>query len=207
MRQFRDLAFGGVEPDLFAAPLLQQAVAVAQRPLQRIDAGAMLAVHRQHQPVEKAAALAGGAGEQAVHGGRQPDDADMVGEGARRGDRLAVDAETLLQRALGHVRARSHLHRAALFAAQFHRHGEAAAPAFAGEVGKLGAAQAAARREQRQRLQQIGLARAIVARERHDSGGKAQVERGIGAEIRQRDAPHARGAQERGAGGGTHAPF
>ena len=33
--EFGDLALGGVEPDFFAAPLLQQAVAVAQRAVQR----------------------------------------------------------------------------------------------------------------------------------------------------------------------------
>ena len=56
--QFGDFALGGVEPDLFAAPFLQQAVAVAQGFFQRRDAGAVVAVHRQHQPVEKAPTFA-----------------------------------------------------------------------------------------------------------------------------------------------------
>ena len=69
------------------AALLEEAVARAQRPLQRVDARAVLGVDRQHQPVEEAAAVAGRAGEQPVEVGRQPDDAQMVGEGARRADR------------------------------------------------------------------------------------------------------------------------
>ena len=66
-----------------------------------LDPRAMLAVHRQHQPVEKAPPLPGGAGEQPVHGRGEPDDADMVGEGAGRGNRLAVEAEFFLDAALG----------------------------------------------------------------------------------------------------------
>ena len=56
--QFGDFALGGVEPDFFAAPLLQQAIAVAQRFFERGDAGSVIAVHRQHQPVEKAPPVA-----------------------------------------------------------------------------------------------------------------------------------------------------
>ena len=49
-------------------------------------------VDRQHQAVEKAPPLGGRAVEQRVHRGRQPDHAQMIGEGRGRGDRLAVDA-------------------------------------------------------------------------------------------------------------------
>ena len=52
---------------------------------------AWLGVDRQHQSVEKAAALRCRAHEQPVHRRHQPHHAEMIGERGSRGDRLAVD--------------------------------------------------------------------------------------------------------------------
>ena len=68
--------------------LFQQPVARAQGSLERRHAARMLGIDRQHQPVEKAPALGGRPGEQLVHRRRQPDHAQMVGEGRGRADRL-----------------------------------------------------------------------------------------------------------------------
>ena len=51
----------------------------------------MLGVDREHQPIEEAPAFRSRSGEQPVHRRRQPDDAQVIGEGGRRSDRLAVD--------------------------------------------------------------------------------------------------------------------
>ena len=81
-----------VEPVRIRPRFLQQPVARAQAALQRRDAAGVLGIDRQHQPVEKAAPLRGRPDEQLIHRRRQPDHAQMVGEGGRRADRLAVDA-------------------------------------------------------------------------------------------------------------------
>ncbi len=81
-----------VEPVRIRPRVLQQPVARAQAALERGDAAAVLGIDGEHQPVEKAAALGGRAGKQPVHGRREPDDAQMIGEGGGRGDRLAIDA-------------------------------------------------------------------------------------------------------------------
>ena len=59
--------------------VLEQAVALAHGALEMADARAVAGIEAQDQPVEKAAALGGRAGEQAIHGRRQPDHLDVVG--------------------------------------------------------------------------------------------------------------------------------
>ena len=93
----RDRKLGGfaldrVAPMVVVIAHFEQAVARAQRALQRRDAAGMLAVDREHQPVEEAPPLGGRAHEQPVHRGRQPHHAQMIAEGGGRADRLAVDA-------------------------------------------------------------------------------------------------------------------
>jgi hypothetical protein len=185
------LVLGGVEPDGVGAGLLQQPVAIAQGALQRRDAGAVIGVDRQHKPVEKAAAVARRAREQAVHGRRQPNEAQMVGEGARRGDGGAIDAAFASGggEALGGLQPRAELGEA-VGALQLDRDGEAAAPACPRHIGEIGAAQSAALREQRQGLDEIGLAGAIVAGQRGHGRVEAQIEGGVGAEIAEHDATH-----------------
>jgi hypothetical protein len=63
-------------------------------------------------------------------------------------------------------------------------------PAGARHVAEIGAAQAATGRKQRQGLDEIGLAGAVVAGQRRHLRVHPQVERGVGAEIAQNDAPH-----------------
>ena len=109
--QFGDFALGGVEPDFFAAPLLQQAIAVAQGFFKRRDPGSVIAVHRQHQSVEKAPPFARRAGEQPVHRGGEPDHAEMIGEDARRGRRLAVEPVFALRCAVAELQPGSQLQR------------------------------------------------------------------------------------------------
>ena len=66
-----------------------------------------------------------------------------------------------------------------------------------GEGGKFSAAQTAPRHQQRNRFQQIGLARAIGARQRHKRPRRLQPHVAVVAEIGQRKARN-------GKGGGVH---
>ena len=130
------------------------------------DARAVIGVDRQHQPVEKTAPLARRTDEQPVHRRRQPDEAHVIGEGARRGDRRAVDAVEPLGRPVAVARLEADaelMDRAVVLDLDRDREAAGAADPRAGR--KLGAAQAAAGREQRQRLEQIGLAGAVLAAE------------------------------------------
>ena len=97
LRRHRDCELGGfmldgVEPVRIGAGVLQQPVARAERALERVDAALMLGVDRQHQAIEETAPLRCGSGEKLIHRRRQPHHPQMVGEGRRRADRLAVDA-------------------------------------------------------------------------------------------------------------------
>ena len=164
----------------------------------------MLRVDREHEPVEEAAALAGRAAEEPVELGREPDEAQIFGEGGGRAGRRAVDA----------AEARAVARRArrleagaepvlAITALDRGRDREAAGAAVASHLGKLGPAQAAARREERERFEKIGLADAVLAGERHEPPRDRKVERRIGAEILQdqavtRDVPERRRGERRG---------
>ena len=81
----------------------------------------------------------------------------------------------------------------------FHLHGkrEPAGAAGAGALRKLRAAQAAAGREQRQRLEEIGLAGAVLAAQDDQAAVDGQIEPRVGTEILQHDAAHQRGAASR----------
>ena len=69
----------------------EQAIARAQRALQRVDPRRMRAVDRKHEAIEEAAPLGRGPAEQAVHRRRQPDDTHMISECGGGRNRLAVD--------------------------------------------------------------------------------------------------------------------
>ncbi len=90
--EFGRLALDRVEPGSVAPALLEKPVAPAQSPLELGDPRAVAGVDRQHEAVEKAAPLGRRPGEQRIHRRRQPDDAHVVRERARRGDGHAVDA-------------------------------------------------------------------------------------------------------------------
>ena len=100
-RRDRDRKLGGlvldrVEPMRIGARLFQQAVARAQRPLERGDPARMLGIDREHEPVEKAAALGGGPVEQLIHRRHQPD--------RRAGGRRRRLAEDTGSRSIRHLR-------------------------------------------------------------------------------------------------------
>ena len=138
--------------------------------------------------VEEATPLAGGAEEQPVHGGGQPDDADMVGEGGGRAHRHAVDAAL----------ARAGLRIAAVDACAEHRlvigslDGGADCPAaiapVMGGLGEGGAPQAATGGEEGERLEHIGLAGAILADERDQIGARLERRGAVAAEAGEGEA-------------------
>jgi len=112
----------------------------------------------------------------------------MIGEGARGADRRALDAKLSLALAREPV---AELRRRCI-RLEFDRDREAARAVTTRAIGEFGAAQAPAGREQRQRLEDIGLPRAIVADQRD------QLRRDLAARLRvrsivgERQAPQAR---------------
>ena len=82
----------------------------------------------------------------------------------------------------------------AVFVAQQDRDGEAARPPGTGAIRQFRASQPASRREQRQGLQHIGLAGAVLAGQRDHGGVDIEVERGVGAIFGQHDPAHMRAA-------------
>ena len=90
-RKLGGFALDRVAPMVVIVAHFEQAVARAQRALQRRDAAGMFAVDRQHQPVEEAPPFGSCAEKQPVHGGRQPHHAQVIAKGGCRTHRLAVD--------------------------------------------------------------------------------------------------------------------
>ena len=103
-RELRGFVFHRVQPVRIGALFFQQAVARAQRALQRVDAAGVPGVDRQHEAVQKAPPLGCGSDEELVHRGREPDHAQMVGERHCRADRLAVDPALPGARGLARLR-------------------------------------------------------------------------------------------------------
>ena len=62
-REFRGFVLDRLEPVRIGAGVLEQSVARAQRAFERVDPRHMLGIEREREPVEKAAALGGRAGE------------------------------------------------------------------------------------------------------------------------------------------------
>jgi hypothetical protein len=84
------------------------------------------------------------------------------------------------------------------------RNCKAAGAARARAIGHLRATQPAPWREQRERLDEIGLAGAVLAGQRDEGAVEADVERCIGPEIPQDEAPHPRAAERRERIGAGH---
>ena len=151
----------------------------------------MLGIDRERQAVEEAPALRWRAGEQRIHRRHQPDHAQVIGEGrgrsrparGRSGICAAIVAPSS-ERPLDAGAERGKPERALDFGGD-----RPGAVAFAErDLVERGAAQAAARREERNRLDQIGLAGAVRP-DQHDGvrvGFKRR--RVIVAEIGQREA-------------------
>ena len=80
---------------------------------------------------------------------------------------------------------------AALLRFEFDRDSEAAASPVACTVAQFRPAQATSRRKQREGFEEIGFARTIVSGEHDEARVNGKIERGIGAEIGEREPPHA----------------
>ena len=198
--KFGGLMFDGIEPVRIGPRFLQQPVARAQRPFQRIDAAAMLGIDREHQPVEEAPPLRWRAGKQRVHRRNEPDHAHMIGKGRGRRDRLPVDPVFALARgvildgALDAGAKRGEPQRALDFGGDRPR-----AVAFAKrDLVERRSPQAAAGRKEGNRFDQIGFAGAVRP-DQHDRF-RVGFERGrvVIAEIGQRQVGGSSGFQQSG---------
>jgi hypothetical protein len=159
----------------------------------------MLGIDRKCQPIEKTATLGGWPGEQLIHCGHQPDDAQVIGEGAGGGHRLAIDAalagdgDVLVGRRLDAGAERRQAKRA--FDIGCHRPG---AVAFhEGDLGEGGASQPAPGCEKRYGFNQVGLARAIRSDQHHQIGGNVDLRGLIAAEVIECEAADAGGGHGR----------
>ena len=198
---FGGLVLDGVEPVRVGACVLEQPVARAQGAFEGGDPARVLRIDGEHQAVEKAPPLRGRAVEQRVHRRRQPDNAQVIGEGGGGGDLLAVDPAFARGRgvfARRGINARAERGKPQ-HALDLPRHRPGAVAFGKRHFLHGGAAQAPARREQRHRLDQIGLAGAVGAREHHRAGfiGERKACRVIAAEIRQRQTEDVRSGHRR----------
>ncbi len=87
-----DFPLCGVEPAPVGDGFFEQPVPVAQSALQPVGARAMLGVYAERKPIEKTATIARRARKEPIHRRREPEHSDMIGEGARRTGRHAVNA-------------------------------------------------------------------------------------------------------------------
>ena len=82
-RGLRHVGLEARQPGGVGAGLLEQQVALAHHLLEDRDAGGMLGVEGRHQAVEEAPAVGGGAGEQPVLGRGEPEQAHVLAQRAR----------------------------------------------------------------------------------------------------------------------------
>ena len=186
------------EPVRVAAALGQQAGALAQRIFVGRHVAGMLGMQRRHQPVEEAPALARPVEEQAVELRRQPHGRDMQAERRLALRRPAVDAHHPARQAAVALAAGSS---PVPMASRPSGVSSVAATAQAAASGSLAAraaadfvqarpAQAAARRQEGQRLQEVGLARAVGADQHDGLGAAVEAELAVVAEIGQAKLAH-----------------
>jgi len=145
---------GGIEPMGIGVRGLEQAVARAQRALERGYPRGVGGIDREHQAIEEAAPLRGGTGEQSAHRRDQPDHPQMIGEGGGRTGWLAVDPILAKRRDLGAAgRLDAGAERGeAERAVDLRRHRPGLVALVEGEFAEFGAPQPATRRQQRDRL-------------------------------------------------------
>ncbi len=169
----------------------------------------MLGIEAVNQAVQEPPARRAALDEEPIHRGRQPHHAQMPRERRLALGGLAIDQQDPPLARLRGFPAGADLERAAWdFQARMDRPGAARGLA-EGALGCLlppvGLAEprppeAPAGCQERERLEQIGLARAIRAEERHRRRRHLKPRRAIAAEVREHEAPHgsrARGARER----------
>ncbi len=174
--------FDGIGPGRIDILALQQGIALAHGLFIAHGGRAMGGQVGHHLPVEKAPPVARRAPEHAIHGRRQPDNADEICEIRRRGI-LAIDAHGALVARAGRVEADTDT---PVF--QVARDGPAARRAMAGQFTQRRRAQAPARPELADRFQQVRLARAIGAVKADMPAIQREVELGIIAEIGEAQA-------------------
>jgi class 3 adenylate cyclase/tetratricopeptide (TPR) repeat protein len=208
--EFGHLVLRRLDPAAVARALFEQAIAVAESPLQRIGTGAVVGIDDDDESIEEAPPLARRAQEELVHRRRLPDEAQMIGERTGRRRRRTIDAEAarLLVVVVGRVEADAKLD-AMASCLDLDRDGEAAAAADPRALGELGPPEAATGREQRQRLKDVGLAGAVLTGEHDHARVEREIERRVGAEIGEDQPPHRRRgealrARRDGAGFGIH---
>ena len=182
--EFGDLALDRIEPAAVVRTLLEQAVARAERPLHRRDAGAVAGIDREHEPIEEAAAVAARPAKQAVEVRSQPDHAQEFREGDRRGRAGPVDPAQPADAAVEARRLASGAEAMlAAVACQGQGDGEASGTLLARHRGEFGPAQAPAGGEQGDGFEDVGLAGPVLAHERDEARRQRQVEVGVVAEV------------------------
>ncbi len=193
-----------IEPGRIRRRLGEEPVPPAHRPLEGVGAAAVGLVDGEHRAVEKAPPVGRRAGEQAVHRRRQPEHAEVVEEGVRRGGRGMVDLDPAAAfrpgRPAHHAGAEIDLAgprwRPVAATAQ-----AAVAALASGDLVEAGAADAAAGRQQRHRLEEVGLAGAVRPGEHHAPPVEPHRQRGIvpvAGQLQRRD----RGTPPAGRSGG-----
>ena len=189
-RELRGLVFDRVEPVRIGPRFRQKPVARAQRPFKGVDPAGVLGIDRERQTIEEAATLRGRPNEQGVHRRHQPDDAKMIGKRRGRADRLTIDpafalcCRTVLGRSLDPSAERGETKRALDLGSD----GPGTVALVERHFLERGAAQTAARREKRNRFDQIGLAGAVWPIEHDRCGVRLECRRMIIAEIAERQA-------------------
>jgi len=156
----------------------------------------MLGVVALDQPVEEAPAPGRALEEQAIHRRGQPGDRQQLAQARLAALRRAVDAQHAplaavlavepgadLDRPGGRLQGRGDRPRMRL--------GAAVDP---GDLGQRRAPQPAPGRQERHRLEEVGLAGAVGPREHDHAAREAEIGAGVGAEILQLQAGDRRGA-------------
>ena len=155
----------------------------------------MPGIEAQHQAVEEAPPRAAAFGEETVHLRRQPHQGrDMRQLGLAFGPR-AIDPQQPALAALARRVAPGADLKGAGSGDEAERQGPRPGGAAPVDLGELGAAQAAAGRQERNRLEQIGLARAIGPGQHDRAGIDGEPQLGIAAEIGKHEARHDRRAR------------
>jgi hypothetical protein len=183
------------QPARIGAPLRQQPVALGHGVVVRRHLPRMGGLQRPGQAVEEAPPARSPFLEQPVHLRRQPDGSDAVRQVGLRADGLAIQAEgAAFGGALG-------IGSGAEVEAALRRGktagggpGQRRAPHAPPELAHACATQPAPGAEQRNGLEQVGLAHAILAGDGDDGRSERRVQRRPGPEIRQSEASEAQHA-------------
>ena len=144
---------------------------------------------RHREPIEEFAPVARGARPEPIHRGSKPRHAHCFAKFGC-GCSAPIAAREALQAAFGRTLGARAQHRLRAIGGNARRHRprlRAFATAIARDLHQAGAAQAPARREHRQRFDQIGFARAIRPEQAHGPRVEFKLERGVVAKIRERE--------------------